>query len=188
MSAQTAPADYNYEPFVAHLVALLSTYELGIEQLKSGKTPIPQYQHESTWQISLILRGISTLAKQRDDAKAKLAALTRSEDYDGPPPSDSDDSSGDDNDDDGPDAEPTPTATRQPLPPRTASQSPTPPKNKAGMTLPLDSIAPKLDPAKLFRNKVVPDANATVKSAPSRAIGDPFDCAPCPTCGTRVRL
>ncbi|KAF8999751.1 hypothetical protein BDZ89DRAFT_896988, partial [Hymenopellis radicata] len=57
------PAD----PFLTHLVALVSVYTVG-----HPTTPIPQYLGPSTWQTDHVLREITMLAKRMSDAEHAL--------------------------------------------------------------------------------------------------------------------
>ncbi|KAF9027257.1 hypothetical protein BDZ89DRAFT_1067080 [Hymenopellis radicata] len=63
MATTSEPAD----PFLTHLVALVSVYTVG-----HPTTPIPQYLGPSTWQTDRVLREITMLAKRMSDAEHAL--------------------------------------------------------------------------------------------------------------------
>ncbi|OCH92002.1 hypothetical protein OBBRIDRAFT_699861, partial [Obba rivulosa] len=59
-------------PFLSHLVALLSIYELGPGPLA---TPIPRYHGPSDWQTDTILRSLSAITRRMYTAEEELGAI-----------------------------------------------------------------------------------------------------------------
>lgn len=55
------------DPFLSHLVATLSVYELG-----PGSTPIPRYDGPSNWQTETIIRSLSAMARRMYSAEEAL--------------------------------------------------------------------------------------------------------------------
>ncbi|KZT05719.1 uncharacterized protein LAESUDRAFT_655019, partial [Laetiporus sulphureus 93-53] len=61
-------------PFLQHLVALLSIYELG-----PLSSPIPRYDGPSDWQTDSILRSLGAMARRMYTAEEALASIKASE-------------------------------------------------------------------------------------------------------------
>jgi hypothetical protein len=55
-------------PFLAHLIPILSIYELGLP-----RAPIPPYDGPSTWQTDYILRALKTITNRMYTAEHSLA-------------------------------------------------------------------------------------------------------------------
>ena len=68
------------DPFLAHLVLVLSIYELG-----PFPTPVPRYDGPSTWQTDNILRALKTMARRMYTAEETLASIKASENWDNGP-------------------------------------------------------------------------------------------------------
>ncbi|KAF9221190.1 hypothetical protein BS17DRAFT_665413, partial [Gyrodon lividus] len=62
------------DPFLTHLIVLLSTYELC-----PMSTPPPRYDGPSNWQIDSILRSLSAIARRTYTAEEALASIKSSE-------------------------------------------------------------------------------------------------------------
>ena len=71
-SSATTPS-MPLDPFRAHLVALLSIYELG----PFPGTPIPRYEDPSDWQTESILKSLSTLVRRMSSAEETVADLRK---------------------------------------------------------------------------------------------------------------
>ena len=63
-------------PFLAHLVLILSNYELGLP-----RAPIPRYDGPSDWQIDSILRTLETITNRMYTAEDTLAFIRASENW-----------------------------------------------------------------------------------------------------------
>ena len=63
-----------HHPFLDHLIALLSVFELG-----KGSTPIPRYDGASNWQTQSILRSIESIGRRMMTAEDAWAAIKASE-------------------------------------------------------------------------------------------------------------
>ena len=61
------------DPFRAHLVALLSIYELG----PFPGTPIPRYEGPSDWQTESILKSFAELARRMCSAEETVSDLRK---------------------------------------------------------------------------------------------------------------
>lgn len=61
-------------PFVSHLIALLSVYELG-----PSSTPIPKYEGPSDWQSQSILRSLGAMARRMYTAEEAYNSIKASE-------------------------------------------------------------------------------------------------------------
>jgi len=68
------------DPFLAHLVLVLSIYELG-----PFPTPVPRYDGPSTWQTDNILRALKTMARRMYTAEETLASIKASENWENGP-------------------------------------------------------------------------------------------------------
>ena len=71
------PVDLNLpfeHPFVSHLIALLSVYELG-----PSSTPVPKYEGPSDWQTQTILRSLGAIARRMYTAEEAYSAIKASE-------------------------------------------------------------------------------------------------------------
>jgi osomolarity two-component system sensor histidine kinase NIK1 len=68
------------DPFLAHLVAILSIYELG-----PFPAPVPRYDGPSTWQTDNILRSLKTMARRMYTAEDTLASIKASETWENGP-------------------------------------------------------------------------------------------------------
>ncbi|KAF8129819.1 hypothetical protein EV363DRAFT_269225 [Boletus edulis] len=64
------------DPFLSHLIALLSTYELC-----PMSTPPPRYDGLGDWQTDSILRSLSAIARRMYTAEDTLASLKASESW-----------------------------------------------------------------------------------------------------------
>lgn len=64
------------DPFLSHLIALLSTYELC-----PMSTPPPRYDGPSDWQTDSILRSLAAVARRMYTAEDALASITASESW-----------------------------------------------------------------------------------------------------------
>lgn len=64
------------DPFLAHLVLVLSIYELG-----PFPAPVPRYDGPSTWQTDNILRALKTMARRMYTAEETLASIKASENW-----------------------------------------------------------------------------------------------------------
>ena len=64
------------DPFLAHLVVVLSIYELG-----PFPAPVPHYDGPSTWQTDSILRALKTMARRMYTAEDTLASIKASENW-----------------------------------------------------------------------------------------------------------
>ncbi|KAI0044635.1 hypothetical protein FA95DRAFT_1544784 [Auriscalpium vulgare] len=71
MSTETQQSD----PFLAHLVAVLSIYELG-----GSTAPVPRYDGPSDGQIEHILRAVDAMARRMFTAEETVASLKASDD------------------------------------------------------------------------------------------------------------
>jgi osomolarity two-component system sensor histidine kinase NIK1 len=61
------------DPFRAHLVALLSIYELG----PFPGTPIPRYEGPTDWQTETILKSLSAMARRMCSAEETVGNLRK---------------------------------------------------------------------------------------------------------------
>jgi osomolarity two-component system sensor histidine kinase NIK1 len=68
------------DPFLAHLVLVLSIYELG-----PFPAPVPRYDGPSTWQTDNILRALKTMARRMYTAEDTLASIKASENWENGP-------------------------------------------------------------------------------------------------------
>jgi osomolarity two-component system sensor histidine kinase NIK1 len=68
------------DPFFAHLVLVLSIYELG-----PFPAPVPRYDGPSTWQTDNILRALKTMARRMYTAEDTLASIKASENWENGP-------------------------------------------------------------------------------------------------------
>jgi hypothetical protein len=68
------------DPFLAHLVLVLSIYELG-----PFPAPVPRYDGPSTWQTDNILRALKTMARRMYTAEETLASIKASENWENGP-------------------------------------------------------------------------------------------------------
>ncbi|KAF8418481.1 hypothetical protein L210DRAFT_3317008, partial [Boletus edulis BED1] len=64
------------DPFLSHLIALLSAYELC-----PMSTPPPRYDGLGDWQTDSILRSLSAIARRMYTAEDTLASLKASESW-----------------------------------------------------------------------------------------------------------
>lgn len=64
------------DPFLAHLILILSIYEIGIPG-----APIPRYDGPSTWQTDHILRALKTISNRMYTPEDTLASIKASEDW-----------------------------------------------------------------------------------------------------------
>ncbi|KAF8603344.1 hypothetical protein BDV93DRAFT_393765, partial [Ceratobasidium sp. AG-I] len=64
-------------PFTAHLVAVLSIYELGPG--RPGAAPLPRYDGPRDWQTDAVERALGRVAARMYAAEAELAALKSGE-------------------------------------------------------------------------------------------------------------
>lgn len=69
-----SPAGYQPPPFLNHLVALLSVYELG-----PSSTPIPKYDGPSDWYTGSIMRSLEAMARRMFTAEDALKAIQASQ-------------------------------------------------------------------------------------------------------------
>lgn len=67
-------AGYQSHPFLNHLVALLSVYELG-----PSSTPIPRYDGSQDWYTTSILRSLEAMARRMFTAEDALKAIQASQ-------------------------------------------------------------------------------------------------------------
>ena len=74
MDAQNS---YIFDPFISHLVVVLSIYELG-----PFPTPVPRYNGPSNWQTDNILNALKTMARRMYTAEETLASIKTSENWD----------------------------------------------------------------------------------------------------------
>ena len=77
MDAQNA---YLFDPFISHLVAVLSIYELG-----PFPAPVPRYNGPSNWQTDHILNALKTMARRMYTAEDTLASIKTSENWENGP-------------------------------------------------------------------------------------------------------
>jgi osomolarity two-component system sensor histidine kinase NIK1 len=68
------------DPFLAHLVLVLSIYELG-----PFPAPVPRYDGPSTWQTDNILRALKTMARRMYTAEETLASIKASANWENGP-------------------------------------------------------------------------------------------------------
>lgn len=73
MDAQNS---YLFDPFISHLVVVLSIYELG-----PFPTPVPRYNGPSNWQTDNILNALKTMARRMYTAEETLASIKTSENW-----------------------------------------------------------------------------------------------------------
>ncbi|EGN97557.1 hypothetical protein SERLA73DRAFT_139829, partial [Serpula lacrymans var. lacrymans S7.3] len=66
------------DPFLSHLIALLSIYELG-----PISTPLPRYDGPTDWQTDSILRSLGAVARRMYTAEETLASIKASENWQG---------------------------------------------------------------------------------------------------------
>ncbi|KAA1473197.1 hypothetical protein DENSPDRAFT_779638, partial [Dentipellis sp. KUC8613] len=64
------------DPFLSHLVAVLSIYELG-----PFPAPVPRYDGPSDWQTDSILRALGAMARRMYTAEETLASIKASENW-----------------------------------------------------------------------------------------------------------
>lgn len=76
----TEPHNSFSDPFLAHLVLVLSIYELG-----PFPAPVPRYDGPSTWQTDNILRALKTMARRMYTAEDTLASIKASENWENGP-------------------------------------------------------------------------------------------------------
>ncbi len=69
-----------FDPFVAHLVVVLSIYELG-----PFPAPVPRYNGPSNWQTDNILNALKTMARRMYTAEETLASIKASENWENGP-------------------------------------------------------------------------------------------------------
>ncbi len=77
MDAQNS---YLFDPFISHLVAVLSIYELG-----PFPAPVPRYNGPSNWQTDNILNALKTMARRMYTAEDTLASIKTSENWENGP-------------------------------------------------------------------------------------------------------
>jgi osomolarity two-component system, sensor histidine kinase NIK1 len=68
------------DPFLSHLVLVLSIYELG-----PFPAPVPRYDGPSSWQTDNILRALKTMARRMYTAEETLASIKASENWENGP-------------------------------------------------------------------------------------------------------
>ncbi|KAF9244483.1 hypothetical protein BU15DRAFT_13943, partial [Melanogaster broomeanus] len=64
------------DPFLTHLIALLSAYELC-----PSSTPSPRYDGPSNWQTDSILRSLAAVARRMYTAEDTLTSIKNSESW-----------------------------------------------------------------------------------------------------------
>ncbi|KAH9168376.1 hypothetical protein EDB89DRAFT_1855582, partial [Lactarius sanguifluus] len=67
---------YLFDPFISHLVVVLSIYELG-----PFPAPVPRYNGPSNWQTDNILNALKTMARRMYTAEDTLASIKTSENW-----------------------------------------------------------------------------------------------------------
>jgi osomolarity two-component system sensor histidine kinase NIK1 len=72
--------DSSSDPFLAHLVLVLSIYDLG-----PSPSPIPSYDGPSTWQTDNILRSLQTMARRMYTAEDTIASIKASGNWENAP-------------------------------------------------------------------------------------------------------
>jgi osomolarity two-component system sensor histidine kinase NIK1 len=77
MDAQNS---YLFDPFISHLVVVLSIYELG-----PFPAPVPRYSGPSNWQTDNILNALKTMARRMYTAEDTLASIKTSENWENGP-------------------------------------------------------------------------------------------------------
>ena len=76
----TEPNPSLADPFLSHLVLVLSIYELG-----PFPAPVPRYDGPSSWQTDNILRALKTMARRMYTAEDTLASIKASENWENGP-------------------------------------------------------------------------------------------------------
>src|SRR5258708_2606392 len=64
------------DPFLSHLIAVFSLYELGL-----SPAPLPRYGGPNDWQTDSILRSLNSLARRMYTAEETLGAIKASENW-----------------------------------------------------------------------------------------------------------
>ncbi|KAI0071451.1 hypothetical protein K474DRAFT_1606917, partial [Panus rudis PR-1116 ss-1] len=71
IAASPPPVEQTLQhPFISHLIALLSVYELG-----PSSTPVPKYEGPSDWQTQSILRSLGAMAQRMYTAEEAYNAI-----------------------------------------------------------------------------------------------------------------